>query len=158
MQPVPPCSASPCWWQMWELGVAVRHIIWGLHLFIFPPGYVALWDSKTPHRPAGESVSWCLESSLLRLPSQEGSLSLPLCLSFYLLFFVLPPFEDNGLLFWVPDVLCQNSEVVLWNLLSIQMFFRWICGGQSGLSVLFLCHLRTAYRRVYFGLKEFSEL
>ena len=32
-------------------------------------------------------------------------------------------FEDNGLLFWVPDVLCRHSEVVLWNLLSIQMFF-----------------------------------
>ena len=24
------------------------------------------------------------------------------------------PFEDNGLLFWVPDVLCWHSEVVLW--------------------------------------------
>ena len=33
------------------------------------------------------------------------------------------PFKDNGLLFWVPDVLCQRSEVVLWNLLSVQMFF-----------------------------------
>ena len=32
-------------------------------------------------------------------------------------------FEDNDLLFWVPDVLCQHSEVVLWNLLSIEMFF-----------------------------------
>ena len=29
------------------------------------------------------------------------------------------PFEDNGLHFWMPDVLCQHSEVVLWNLLSI---------------------------------------
>ena len=29
------------------------------------------------------------------------------------------PFEDNELLFWVRDVLCQHSEVVLWNLLSI---------------------------------------
>ena len=45
------------------------------------------------------------------------------CLSFYLLYFVLPPFEDNGLPFWVPDVLCQHSEVVLWNLLSVQLFF-----------------------------------
>ena len=27
------------------------------------------------------------------------------CLFFYLLYFFLPPFEDNGLLFWVPDVL-----------------------------------------------------
>ena len=33
------------------------------------------------------------------------------------------PFEENGLLFWVPDVLCWHSEVVLWNLLSVQMFF-----------------------------------
>ena len=38
---------------------------------------------------------------------------------FCLLYFFLPPFEDNGLLFWVPDVLCQHSEVVLWNLLSV---------------------------------------
>ena len=66
-------------------------------------------------------------------------------LSFYLLYFFLPPFEDNGLLFWVPDVLCQHSEVVLWNLLSIQMFFWWICGGESSLPVLFLHHLRTAF-------------
>ena len=34
------------------------------------------------------------------------------CLSFCLLYFFLPPFEDNGLLFWVPDVLCWHSEVV----------------------------------------------
>ena len=41
------------------------------------------------------------------------------CLSFCLLYFFLPPFKENGLLFWVPDVLCQYSEVVLWNLLSV---------------------------------------
>ena len=35
----------------------------------------------------------------------------------------LSPFEDNGLLFWVPDVLCRHSKVVLWNFLSVQMFF-----------------------------------
>ena len=35
----------------------------------------------------------------------------------------LSPFEDNGLLFWVTDVLCQHSEVVLWNLLGVQIFF-----------------------------------
>ena len=26
------------------------------------------------------------------------------------------------------DVLCQHSEVVLWDWLSVQMFFWWICG------------------------------
>ena len=50
-----------------------------------------------------------------------GQISIPT--SFYLLYFVLPPFEDNGLPFWVPDVLCQHSEIVLWNLLGVQMFF-----------------------------------
>ena len=43
-----------------------------------------------------------------------GLHSLLFCLSFYLLYFVLPPLEDNGLPFWVPGVLHQRSEVVLW--------------------------------------------
>ena len=97
------------------------------YLFIFPPCYVALCASKPRHRLSSESVSWCLETSLfLRLPSQDGVPSLPLLsLSFFfcLLYFFLPVLEDNDLLFWVPDVLCQHSEVVLWNLLSIEMFF-----------------------------------
>ena len=33
-------------------------------------------------------------------------------------------FKNNGLPFWVPGVLCQRSEIVLWNVLSVQMFFR----------------------------------
>ena len=55
--------------------------------------------------------------SLSRLPSWDGALSLRL------LYFFLPPFEDTELLFWVPDVLCWHSEVALWNLISVQMFF-----------------------------------
>ena len=46
------------------------------------------------------------------------------CLSFYLLYFVLPPFGENALLFWVPYVLCQHSEFLLWNLLGAQMLFQ----------------------------------
>ena len=65
---------------------------------------------------------WKLLSYLSSLPRMELR-PYPFCLSFCLLYFFLPPFEDNGLLFWVPDVLCQHSEVVLWNLLSVQMFF-----------------------------------
>ena len=88
--------------------------------------------------------------SFLRLPSQDGAPFLYLCLSFYILYFFLPPFEDNGLLFWVPDVLWWHSEVVLWNLLSVQIFFWWICGGESGLPVLFLCHLRTTLTFLFY--------
>ena len=51
-----------------------------------------------------------------------------LCIFFHLLYFFLPVFEDNDLLFWVPDVLCWHSEVVLWNLLSVQMFFDEFVG------------------------------
>ena len=145
MQPVPPCSAPTCWRLLWALAVAIRLIICGVYLFIyFLPGYIAFWDSKTLHRNAGENVSWCLETSLLRLLPGMDLHPYLFCLSFYLLYFVLPPFEDNGLLFWVPDVLCQHSEVVLWNLLGAQMFFRWIYGGETGLPILFLHHLRTA--------------
>ena len=66
----------------------------------------------------------------------------------HLLYFVLPPFKDNVLPFWGPVVLCQRSEVVLWNLLNVQMTFRWICGVESGLPDLFLCHLGTAPLKV----------
>ena len=61
--------------------------------------------------------------SFLIIPSQDRAPSLPL-LSLYLLYFFLPPFEDNGLLFWVPDVLYWHSEVVLWNFLNVQMIFQ----------------------------------
>ena len=61
------------------------------YLFIFPSGYFPLWDSKTPHRPTGKSVSWCLETSFLRFPSWGGSPSLPLLslFIFYILSYLL---------------------------------------------------------------------
>ena len=49
----------------------------------------------------------------LRLPSWDGSPSLPLWPLFLSVTFFLPPLKDNGLLFWVPDILCLHSEVVL---------------------------------------------
>src|SRR5574340_949539 len=63
-------------------------------LFIFSPCYVALCASKARHRFSSEKVSWCLETSLfLRLPSRDGTPSLPLLSLF---FFFLPPFKELG--------------------------------------------------------------
>ena len=95
-------------------GVTVGLVICGFYLFIFLPCYVALCASKARHRLSSESVSWCLETSLFKTPFPGWS-SLPTSFVsfFHLLYFFLPPFEDNGLFFWVPDVLCQHSEVVL---------------------------------------------
>ena len=59
---------------------------------------------KLPPDPPVRGFPGVWKLPLVRLPSQDGSPSLAL-LSLYLLYFVLPPFEDNGLLFWVPDVL-----------------------------------------------------
>ena len=53
----------------------------------------------------------------------ELSLSISFVSFFIFYIFFLPVFEDKDLLFWVPDVLCQDSEVLLWNLLSFEMFF-----------------------------------
>ena len=95
--------------------------LWVLIVYLFfLPVIVALCASKAQHRLGSENVSWCLETSLfLRLPSRDGAPSLPLLSLFLSFIYFLPPFEDNGLLFWVPDGLCQQSEVVLWNLLGV---------------------------------------
>ena len=46
------------------------------------------------------------KKAFLRLLSRDGSPSLPLLSLFLSFIFCLPPFEDNRLPFWVPDVLC----------------------------------------------------
>ena len=128
MQPVPPCSAPACWWQLRPLGVAIRHVICGFYLFIFPPSYVALWDSKTPHRPTSESVSWCLETfPLLRLPSRDGSPSPPLLSLFFPFIFCPNSFRSQWAAFlgaWCPlpafrscfVEFAQHPNVILMNL------------------------------------------
>ena len=140
------------------LGVAIRHIICVFYLFIYFSSqlccHLRFRNSQQTHQ--WEYYLVFGNFPLLRLPSWDRSPSLP-PLSLYLLYFVLPPFEDNGLPFWVLYVLCQHSEVVLWNLLSVQMFFQWICGGESGLIILFLHHIRTALTLLrIFYMRKFS--
>ena len=58
---------------------------------------------------------WKLQDSL---PGTELRPSL-FCLFFLSLIFFHTSFRRVGLLFWVPDVLCWHSVVVLWNLLDV---------------------------------------
>ena len=80
-------------WAASPLGVAVKHVICGVYLFIYFSSLLcSLWDSKAHHRPARESVFWCLVTSLfLRLPSRNGSPSLPVLslFIFYILSYLL---------------------------------------------------------------------
>ena len=102
-----------------------------IYLFIYPPSNVEVptlrFHSEIPTLPTdplmrGFPCVW----KLLFYDSLVGWVSIPnsFVSLFNLLYFVLPPFEDNGLPIWVPGVLCQRSEFVLWNLLSVQVFFR----------------------------------
>ena len=66
----------------------------------------------------------------LKFPSRDGLpfpgwSSVPTSFVSFFVFYIfsLPVFEDNGLHFWLPDVLCQPTEVVLWSLLGVEMFF-----------------------------------
>ena len=113
-------------WATSPLGVAVRHVICGFYLFIFSLPVMLL--SEIPKLSTDPPVRgfpgvWEL---LLFYDSLPGTGLHPylFCLSLYLLYFVPPPFEDNGLPLWVPGGLCQRSEVVLWYLLTVQMIFR----------------------------------
>ena len=142
---------------MWALGVAIRHITCGFYLFIYFSSQLC-WPLRFQNSPQthwweGFLVFGDLSSS--KTPFL-GRISIPTSfVSFYLLCFFLLPFEDSGLPFWVPDVLCLHSEVVLCNLFSIQIFPPWICGGESGFRVLFLCHLRITSNIFGFETEEF---
>ena len=109
------CAASP----LGELPLGLYSV--GFNYLFFLP---VMWPSVLPRLATNSAVRvfpgvW--KPLFLRLPSQDGARSLPLLSLFLSFIFFLPPFEDNGLLFWVPDVLCQHSEVVLWNLINVQL-------------------------------------
>ena len=100
-------------WATSPLAFVVRCVICGFYLFIFSSWLCCSLRLQNSHRPVGERVSWCLETSPLSLlPPRDKSPSLTL-LSLFLSFIFCPaPFEENGLPFWVPGVLHQHSEVV----------------------------------------------
>ena len=112
-----------------------------LSFFLFPPHYVTLWDSKTPHWPASESVSRCFETSpLLRLPSQDRSLSLPHLSLFFSCIFCPTSFQRQWAAFlgaWCPLPAFRSCFV---EFAQHSLFFRWICGEK----VVFLFYSSAA--------------
>ena len=147
-QPTPPGSSPARCWQTQASGLLLCQelclAVWSVCVVFFFPSQLCcplrFQNSPQTHQWEGFLV---FGNFSFTTPS-PGRVSIPnssICL--YLLHFVLPPFKENGLPFWVLGVLRQRSEVVLWNLLNVQMIFWWICGGESCLPILFLCHLRT---------------
>ena len=116
-------------WATSPLGVAVRCVVCGFFVFPFSSQLCCPLRFKTLHRPASERVSWCLETfPPSQLPPLDGSLfSLFLSFIFSLFIFYILSYlllKRTGCLFGRLVSSCQHSEVVLWNLLSVQMIFR----------------------------------
>ena len=86
-------------WGSFLLGVAFMHVICGFYLFFLLVRLPSeIQKLLLPVR--GFPGVWKLPLLLLPFSILSSFVSL------YLLYFVLPPFEDNGLLFWAPDVFC----------------------------------------------------
>ena len=72
----------------WELLLGTESVGFN-YLFIFPPSYIALWDSKACHRPARESVPWCLGTSLIFKTPFPGQISVPISFVSLFIFYIL---------------------------------------------------------------------
>ena len=123
MQLALPCSAHARWWRTWASGLLLW---WELRLGtysvgFFPPSYVALWESKTPHRSTSERVSWCFETSPPSwLPPWDESPSLTL-LSLFLSILSYLLLKRMGCLSWclmsstsVQKLFCGNCSAFKW--------------------------------------------
>ena len=62
--------------HLWEFLLDMQSVGFN-YLFIFPPIYFALWDSKAHHRPAEKSISCCLETFLCFKTPFPGWISIP---------------------------------------------------------------------------------
>ena len=88
--------------------------------------------------------------SFLRLPSWDGAPSLPLLslFIFYIFSYCLYKTMDCFSGYLMSSAGIQKLFCGIFS--SVQTFFWWICGGESGLPVLFLQHLRTTSWRLHF--------
>ena len=118
------------------------------YLFIFPPCYVALCGSKARHRLGSESASWCLEASLFFKTPFLGLSSTPTSFVSLFIFYIFSYLLSkkmgcfSGCLMSFAGILKLFCGIFSASKCSFDEFI----GGESGLPVLFLHHLRTAHQ------------
>ena len=146
-------------WGTFLLGVAFRHVIYGFHLFFLPVRLPSEIRKLPPDPPV---FSWCLDTSSIKTPLQKRiSNSFVSLFIFYILSYLLSKTMGcfSGCLMSSASDQKLFCGVLFHNavLLSVQMILRWICGGENGLPVLFLCHLSSSWLQ-YFKMKFFLSI
>ena len=118
--PAPARVADVSIWATSPLAVAVRRLFCRA-FFFSPPSYVALWDSKTPPKPACERISYGLETSPSQLLPQDGSPSLNLS-SLFLSFIFCPTSFQMGCLSGclvssasIQKLFCESCSALKWS-------------------------------------------
>ena len=130
-------------WATSQLVIFIWHDFCVFCLFVWFIGWLCchLWFQSSPLTRLWEELLLCGN-----LPSQDSLPRIGLCPNplspFSSLFFVLHYLEEIDLHFGVSGVLCQHVYAVLWKL--HHMAFWCICGGESDLPIIVLCHLMTS--------------
>ena len=120
------------------------------YLFIFPPGYVVLCGSKACHRRGSESVSWCLKTYLFFKTPFLGWSSIPTSFVSLFIFYTFSYLLSktmgcfSGCLMTSAGI--QKLFCGIYS--AFKCSFDEFVGGESGLPILFLCHLRTAPSKI----------
>ena len=121
------------------------------YLFIFPPDYVALCGSNAHHRRSSESVSWCLEISLFFKTPFPGRSSVPTSFVSLFIFYIFSYLLSKTMGCFSG---CLTSSAGIQKLFcgifsAFKSSFDEFVGGESGLPVLFLHHLRTTPQNIF---------
>ena len=146
MQPAPPCPGPTHWWQIQVSGQLLRWQLWlgtySVGFFFFPPSFVALLKFQNPPQTClWEGFQLC--GNFLTTPS-PGWVSIPKSFVFVFLFYILSYrlSKRMGCLYGcmvssasIHKLFCGSCSTFKWS-------FWWRCGRESGLPILFLCHLQ----------------
>ena len=141
LRPEPPPLAPTCCRLTWACELLLSCEVTFSKISV--ANFLKLW--RSPQSPVWRSFLICGNFSSFMTPflgcKSPSQTPLPPILS---LSFALPHSKEIGLPFWKFGVLCQCSVNVLWKLFHKQMVFWYICGGEGGLTTLFLCHLESS--------------
>ena len=169
MQPTPPCPAPACWWWMRASGLLLHWQLWSgacFILFYFLPVMLPSEISKLLTDPPVRGFLLFGNFSSFTTPSPVW-VSVPNSFLSPFVFYILSYFLSKRM-GCLSGCLESSASIqkffffcfcfFLWKLLSIQMNFWWICGRESGLPVLFLCHLGLPYTLLTLFLPSLSMI